>query len=184
MSQRGFAGASHQYWEWSVARRHDLAPVHSQDGLWVSVTWNGWDLALAQNSKDRLIIRKAKCPVGEECVFIPEVDFSSAHSELHGICPVDIWRYTQWSEKLLEFQNCQLGDGRSQSHSPALLLLVFLCVLTSWRWLEQTVVEWGRGGLENTGIKVWNWGSSYLKNCYIKRNQRFWKHKTRKVDIL
>ena len=68
--------------------------------------------------------------VGEKCVLILDLNFSSTHSELHDLCPVNIWRYTQRSEKLPEFQNCQLRDDRSQSHTPTFLPSVFLSVLT------------------------------------------------------
>ena len=73
-------------------------------------------------------------PPGKFQVLILELNFSSTYSELHGICLMDIWRYTQWSEKLLEFQNSQSGDGKSQSHTPTLLSSVFLCVLTKLQY--------------------------------------------------
>ena len=108
--------------------------------LYILVFWPQgiWDLSSStqgQTCKTLALESKVSTtePPGKSRVLILELNFSSTHSELRDICLMGIWRYTQWSENLLEFQNCQLGDGKSQSDTPTLLPSVFLCVLTICR---------------------------------------------------
>lgn len=64
--------------------------------------------------------------VGEKCVSILELNFSSDHSGLPGICPVDICRYTQWCGKTFRISELSVRSWVIAKPHPA-SVGVFVC---------------------------------------------------------